>query len=219
MIQVPLRTVDKFNVVFTAASLGIVSAIMIVALVWALAQLNPSQWSVWEKLKNFGKVILVLVLCGLLLRFAILSLQEAFSFTILNDKNLPSNLLLGIPICEEETKETSADYCDEKSFLIRVLFAWLAAGYLCFFLFFRAAPLDESTLPTTNLSLVATRTGGNGTERSHSPDGNSTHVGIMKIKEGMQADYCIRNDSKEEDGDSSCSVGEDCNSASGHADE
>ena len=125
-------------------------------------------------------MILVLVLCGLLLRFAILALKEAFNFTLLNDNQLPSNVMLGIPICDEETHETRADYCDEKSFLIHVLFAWLAAGYLCFFLFFRAAPQVDNPLlgltSTTKLGALAVGACGNDSNQSKDPDVSSTHL-------------------------------------------
>lgn len=150
---------------------------------------------------NYCKVILALVLCGLLLRFTILALKEAFNLTLLNDKQLPSNMILGVPICDEETQETRADYCDEKSFLIRVLFAWLAAGYLCFFLYFRAAPPEENALPgltsTTKLGALAVRACGKDSNKTKDPDVSSTHLDTSTNKGGVhESDDIMSGDSE-----------------------
>jgi hypothetical protein len=188
---------------------------MVVSIVWSWTHLDPSKWSGWEKIRNSCKVIISLVLCGLLLRFSILSLEEAFSFTLLNDKQLPSNELLGIPICGEETQETRADYCDEKSFLVRVFFAWIVAGYLCFFLCFRAALQEENSLlafaPTTKLDARPAGASFKDSNRTNDPDVSSTHLDTSTNKccfhdnDDMIGDGEIRVDLKSVRGE----VGED----------
>jgi len=177
-------------------------------------KLDSSNWTGKETIINSCKVITVFVLCGLLVRFVLLSLQEAFSFTLLKDKQLPSNTLLGIPVCDEETQESRANYCDEKSFLIRVIFAWLVAACLCFFLFFRAAPVEEDTLPviasTTKLGALTSSTGGKDTKAAPDPDGaSSTHIDASMNKDDQDDDDAA--DDEDEDGEdsSSSSVGED----------
>jgi len=182
------------NVAFTVVSLVIVSILMVASIVSAFVNMDPSKWNGIEKAMNSTKIVSVLLLCGLLLRFVIIQLQEAFSFTLLKDKKLPENKLLGIPICKEETFETRDEYCDEKSFLVRVAFAWATALYLVFFLVFRAAPQDEDTIPmiastgprlgtgwikatSKSGALTASLGGKNDNKRpSMDPDTSSTHV-------------------------------------------
>jgi len=193
-LQVSLRTLDDVNVAFTVVSLVIVSILMVASIVSAFVNMDPSKWNGIEKAMNSTKIVSVLLLCGLLLRFVIIQLQEAFSFTLLKDKKLPENKLLGIPICKEETFETRDEYCDEKSFLVRVAIAWATAACLVFFLVFRAAPQDEATIPMiastsprlgTGWIKASSKSGAltasigdkdNNKRPSMDPDTSSTHV-------------------------------------------
>ena len=179
----PLRVMDDVNVAFTVVSLALVSILLLVSLFVGLRHLEFNAWSGWEKVINSAKVLVTLTLCGLLLRLVILSLQEAFSFTLLNDKQLPSNKLLGIPICDEQTAETREEYCDEKSFLIRVIFAWLAALGLCYYLVFRAAPPNEDVAitSTTKLGALAGQVNYN---NASDPDLTSTHADPSHVDDG-----------------------------------
>ena len=156
---VPLQTMDDVNVAFSVCSLVMVSILLLVSLFTGLKHFDFDAWSRREKVINFGKIFFTFVLCGLLLRFLIFALQEAFNFTLLSERQLPSNKILGIPICEEETIETRNEFCDEKSSLVRTLFAWIMAFGLGYYLVCRAAPLheDASFTSTTKLGALAGR--------------------------------------------------------------
>jgi len=200
----PLRVMDDVNVGFTVVSLALVSILLLVSLFVGLRHLDFEAWSVREKVINSAKVLVTLTLCGLLLRFVILTLQEAFSFTLLNDKQLPSNKLLGIPICDEQTTETRDEYCDEKSFLIRVAFAWLTALGLCYYLVFRAAPPNDYVVftSTTKLGALAGVNNNNNNNNASDPDLTSTHVDPSHVDDSD-------GDDDDQDASSASSVGED----------
>lgn len=175
----PLRMADNVNVAVTVVALATVTILMLTSICVALYKMDFASWSTKEKVINSGKVLVFLTLCGLLLRFVLLSMEEAFAFTLLDDRILPENKLLGsIPICDEVTLATNTQYCDEKSFLVRVAIAWTAAFGLCYYLLFRvASPLDQ--VPYTNkLGALATGRDDNKSAAPGGPDPDttSTHV-------------------------------------------
>ena len=152
----PLELLERVNVIVSVI-LGVTIAVTLLSLTLFVAawqgylRLKFASDTLWRKVYN-GSVLVLLGLFVAAVATALWQVVElAWRVTILDARILPSGSLLWglIKICDDvESLQDRTSFCDEKAFLIKTGLAWVLAGYLSFFLFFKPAQIaDESNDP------------------------------------------------------------------------
>ncbi|KAL7560331.1 hypothetical protein ACA910_020255 [Epithemia clementina (nom. ined.)] len=136
----PLGELAKFNVALSAASLVILTALFLVAIVASLFLMKWKEWTWKEWCINGTKIALFLLGCALLARYVVDILITAFEIAFdINKKQVPSNKVLFIPLCQKQSFETRKELCDERIFVVMVVIAWGTAGIFIMYLLFKPA--------------------------------------------------------------------------------
>ena len=153
----PLDTLDNYNVALSAASLIILMALFLVAIVASLFLLQWKEWTLHEYCINGLKITLFLAGCAFLARYVIEMVIGAVEFTFRDERSVPSNEILFIELCDGQTLETRYELCDERIFVVKVVIAWFTAAIFVAYLFFKPATYAvEESFYTRHKSRVHT---------------------------------------------------------------
>jgi hypothetical protein len=144
----PFEKLDAVNVIFSVV-LGLTVGTFLVSVTLALTawrgymrlRYEADTWLL--KVYHSGKLLLWALAVAAVASFLWQVIHLAWVVTVLDRPELPSGELLWgwIRLCDDVTLVDRLSFCDEETFLIKTLLAWLLASYFCFYLFFRAAPV------------------------------------------------------------------------------
>ncbi|KAL7555644.1 hypothetical protein ACA910_018318 [Epithemia clementina (nom. ined.)] len=157
-----LEALDNINVAMSAVSLSVLGLLFVIVVVGSLALLLESNWKHWNwfmRLINGTKIIIFLSASVFLAIYTIQMVISASKIVFKRERTLPSNTIIGIPVCDDTTFEERREFCDEQVFVIRVGLAWVAAGIFTGYLIFRPADFESirnAEINTTTSAIAAT---------------------------------------------------------------
>lgn len=170
---VPLEMIDDINVIVSVVlglSLALILAILSTSctVYQGFMQLTDDSGTWRSKTYQIGRMIGFAFLASIVAGVFWQVVSLAWNIAVLDRREIPpGDLLWGfISICDDPASFQERDtFCDEPAILVRIMLAWLLAGYFSFYLFFRPAPFED-------------KQPGNGGDDDDKDDGASVSDGV-----------------------------------------